>query len=647
MDIAKVLAKEAATSKLKPTPQRDRKPSNALPKIAPRPPTEPAPPEDEDEKTKMDRKRINIVREIVATEASYVEQLNFVVDLYLGPLNAQKDKGILSQEEIQTLFSNIEMIQDLNSKFLSALRDKVSIAKPDERNAMIGAVFKQFGLFFKMYTQYVNNHSEAVRILHGTLYKREKAKQFLQVNEKISQAKGLDLEALLITPVQRIPRYKLLLEVLIKSTSEDHPDYRDLSESLSTISKVAESINTAMRETQNRQEILNIQKQFTKDIDLISPSRRLVTKSVLTKKCRSADKEFTFFLFNDLLLYAQGGGLTAYFLHRRIEINQAFKVNDLPDSSSGKNMFEILNSQKSFVVYASDSNLKQIWLRSLRDCISEYEANAQARLKLKGEDVRSKSDSYVAPVWASDKSSNQCTICLSDFSLLNRRHHCRKCGILVCGDCSKGRIKIGPDQVRVCDRCNRLAETRSTDFQTTISQTFGNSTGNADADYEIDDDMDDFDYIPPPNQNGRTSNFEVFTSRAVQDYSGNKELKELDLTKGESLLIQHCNYDSEGNVWWYAKSLSTSKTGWVSPSMLEDKTEEKAVNESSGSGLIGVYKALQAFTGNPATEELGFKAGDLIDVVEVHESGYYYGTNRRSDLSGWIDPVYLAQVNLL
>ena len=36
------------------------------------------------------------------------------------------------------------------------------------------------------------------------------------------------LPALLITPVQRVPRYRLLLEELVKHTSSDHVQYEDI-----------------------------------------------------------------------------------------------------------------------------------------------------------------------------------------------------------------------------------------------------------------------------------------------------------------------------------------------------------------------------------------------------------------------------------
>ena len=40
------------------------------------------------------------------------------------------------------------------------------------------------------------------------------------------------------------------------------------------------------------------------------------------------------------------------------------------------------------------------------------------------------------PVWEDDKASSLCRVCSQKFTLTNRRHHCRKCGRLVCDSCS-------------------------------------------------------------------------------------------------------------------------------------------------------------------------------------------------------------------
>ena len=41
-----------------------------------------------------------------------------------------------------------------------------------------------------------------------------------------------------------------------------------------------------------------------------------------------------------------------------------------------------------------------------------------------------------APTWGKDKDIVRCLLCNSSFSLLNRRHHCRRCGKCVCNTCA-------------------------------------------------------------------------------------------------------------------------------------------------------------------------------------------------------------------
>lgn len=40
------------------------------------------------------------------------------------------------------------------------------------------------------------------------------------------------------------------------------------------------------------------------------------------------------------------------------------------------------------------------------------------------------------PFWVPDKDATRCMHCDTKFTLLNRRHHCRKCGHCVCGSCA-------------------------------------------------------------------------------------------------------------------------------------------------------------------------------------------------------------------
>ncbi|ROT37418.1 hypothetical protein SODALDRAFT_334517 [Sodiomyces alkalinus F11] len=67
--------------------------------------------------------------------------------------------------------------------------------------------------------------------------------------------------------------------------------------------------------------------------------------------------------------------------------------------------------------------------------------------------------SFVLPRWQPDAEVTVCPICRTQFSFFVRKHHCRKCGRVVCNRCSPHRITIPnqfivrpPDQLGVSDQ---------------------------------------------------------------------------------------------------------------------------------------------------------------------------------------------------
>ena len=61
-----------------------------------------------------------------------------------------------------------------------------------------------------------------------------------------------------------------------------------------------------------------------------------------------------------------------------------------------------------------------------------------------------------APVWIPDQRVTMCQVCSNEFTLVNRRHHCRACGKVVCSQCSANKAPIKYRQyepVRVCSSC--------------------------------------------------------------------------------------------------------------------------------------------------------------------------------------------------
>jgi len=70
---------------------------------------------------------------------------------------------------------------------------------------------------------------------------------------------------------------------------------------------------------------------------------------------------------------------------------------------------------------------------------------------------RANSLSSQRPQWIPDSETDECMNCGNRFSTCFRRHHCRRCGLVVCSGCSGNKRALPeegyPKPVRVCDPC--------------------------------------------------------------------------------------------------------------------------------------------------------------------------------------------------
>ncbi|KAJ6397003.1 hypothetical protein OIU77_021941 [Salix suchowensis] len=56
---------------------------------------------------------------------------------------------------------------------------------------------------------------------------------------------------------------------------------------------------------------------------------------------------------------------------------------------------------------------------------------------------------------------NHCQGCSSQFTFINRKHHCRRCGGLFCGNCTRQIMVLrgqSDSSVPICDPCRKLEE---------------------------------------------------------------------------------------------------------------------------------------------------------------------------------------------
>lgn len=224
------------------------------------------------------------------------------------------------------------------------------------------------------------------------------------------------------------------------------------------------------------------------------PGRVLVGEGVLTKMCRKKPKPRQFYLFNDLLVYGNIIINKKKYNKQHIIPLEEVKLQSLDDDGQYRNGWLICTRGKSFAVYAATASEKQEWMAHINKCIKDL-------IEKSGK----KPANEHAAVWVPD---SEAAVCMIDkktqFNLINRRHHCRKCGAVVCGACSTHRFLL-PSQsskpIRVCDPCfEQLSESKAR----TANVNNGNQESRG-TDSSGEDDSDEDDQNGNANDESNTS----------------------------------------------------------------------------------------------------------------------------------------------
>jgi hypothetical protein len=199
---------------------------------------------------KMAKKKHFVAQEMIDTEKKYVDSLKRIVGNYYRPLMSAcgTDRQILDRQEIKTIFSNMEQLLLLNVELLADLEKE----GPD---GDIGGVFMRIAPFLKMYHVYLDQAEDAGKAVRKRIMRdasmvelkatsgnkfdlmdsKQKKVSFRAFCKRMALETGEQLQSLLIKPVQRIPRYRMLLESLIKYTPEKHSDHARLKKALQSV----------------------------------------------------------------------------------------------------------------------------------------------------------------------------------------------------------------------------------------------------------------------------------------------------------------------------------------------------------------------------------------------------------------------------
>ncbi|KAL6044748.1 RhoGEF domain containing protein [Balamuthia mandrillaris] len=342
--------------------------------------------EEEKESQQNATKRAHIAQEILHTERAYVHSLRVIVNIYYNPLSllAAGPTPLLSTNTLIDIFSNVSGLLALNLDLLASLEQRISQWSDTQ---CLGDIFLQMSPYLKCYAQYCNYYDKAVDTLHRVKASYPTFANFLKMCNKYPECKGKSLANFLVMPVQRIPRYTLLLQDLLKHTETTHKDYDNLCSALQKMEEVTNHLDESLSIARTHHILLKLQNIFGPEcMDLMEPHRLfrregMVQRIKLPMKrgnmlpTRSL-KDMYLYLFNDIIILATRHSGRFRF-KSRISLNGLWAIDGDDEAVSSyfsdeKNLFYIVGPDRTYPLIASEAAEKHAWLKAINECSEGY-----------------------------------------------------------------------------------------------------------------------------------------------------------------------------------------------------------------------------------------------------------------------------------
>uniref|UniRef100_A0A8C8I354 FYVE, RhoGEF and PH domain containing 4a n=1 Tax=Oncorhynchus tshawytscha TaxID=74940 RepID=A0A8C8I354_ONCTS len=396
-----------------------------------------------------EQKLHKIANELLKTERAYVTRLNLLDQVFCAKLMEEALKGTFPVDVVKNIFSNISSINTFHSQFL--LPDLEKRMGEWESTPRLGDILQKLTPFLKMYAEYVKNFDKAMELLKQWTDRSPQFKAIIQDIQSQEACGCLTLQHHMLEPVQRVPRYEMLLKDYLKKLPQDDPDHRDAEKSLNIIAMAATHSNSAIRKSENLKKLLEIYEMLGEEEDIVNASNEFIKEGHILKLAarNTSAMERYLFLFNNMLLYcvpkfSLGG--PKYTVRTRIGI-EGMKVlgttnEDYPHT------FQVSGKERTLELQASSEPDKDNWIKAFQKTIEIFHQ--------KNETFKSASKDTAelgkrAPRWIRDNEVTMCMKCKDETSA--RHHDLPSSNPVVCWKCSDNKVALEYDSNKINKVC--------------------------------------------------------------------------------------------------------------------------------------------------------------------------------------------------
>uniref|UniRef100_G1L2J5 Vav guanine nucleotide exchange factor 3 n=1 Tax=Ailuropoda melanoleuca TaxID=9646 RepID=G1L2J5_AILME len=304
--------------------------------------------------------------EIKQTEEKYTETLESIEKYFMAPL-----KRFLTAAEFDSVFINIPELVKVHRNLMQEIHD--SIVNKNDQN--LYQVFINYKERLVIYGQYCSGVESAISSLDNISKTKEDVKLKLEECSKRANNGKFTLRDLLVVPMQRVLKYHLLLQELVKHTT-DPMEKANLKLALDAMKDLAQYVNEVKRDNETLREI----KQFQLSIENLNQPVLLFGRPQgdgeirITTLDKHTKQERHIFLFDLAVIVCKRKG-DNYEMKEIIDLQQYKIANNPTTDKENKKWsygFYLIHTQgqNGLEFYCKTKDLKKKWLEQFEMALS-------------------------------------------------------------------------------------------------------------------------------------------------------------------------------------------------------------------------------------------------------------------------------------
>ncbi|XP_023271106.1 rho guanine nucleotide exchange factor 11 isoform X4 [Seriola lalandi dorsalis] len=249
-----------------------------------------------------------VIYELFTTEVSHLRTLRVLDQVFF-----QKMRSVLNSDELACIFPNLPQVYELHASLCEAMKKRRETPIVQDIGDVMLARFEGAAgdEFQEQASQLCSQQSQALELIKNKQRKDPRFAHIIQECEASPHCRRLQLKDLLVSEMQRLTKYPLLLDNIIKHTEAGSSDLPSLQRAQACCRGILQAVNEDVRETEHRQRLSQYQRRLDaapqfKSLDLTT--KRMIHEGPLTWKV-SKDKqiEIQALLLSDCLVLLQRG----------------------------------------------------------------------------------------------------------------------------------------------------------------------------------------------------------------------------------------------------------------------------------------------------------------------------------------------------